>query len=67
MSKGQQLGIMLDEADKIHEQQRQLFIKNNVPHLEINQLPEPDKKEWHRLHSLSNELGDKMCKLILNK
>lgn len=64
MSKGQNLGELLNDGEKIHDQMDQLFIKNNLPTMDLRLLPEEDKKEWYRLKSICDNLSNKMCQAI---
>ncbi|HAH24939.1 MAG TPA: hypothetical protein DCL77_14495 [Prolixibacteraceae bacterium] len=67
MSKGEELGKLLEEGELIHAQMRQLFIKNNLSDMDLKLLPEDDKKEWNRLKEINQELSDQMCKVVGTK
>lgn len=64
MSKGEQLGILLDKADILHNQMNQIFLKQGLTTPELSLLPLSDKEEWLRLYEQSKEIADEICKLI---
>ena len=64
MSKGSELGKLLEQGEVLHAQMRQLFIKNNVNSMNLEELPEDDRKEWYRLQALTEKLTEYMCSII---
>ena len=64
MSKGEELGKLLAEGEKIHSQMRELFLKNNLTTMDLKELSEEDQKEWHRLKAISEKLSLDMCSVI---
>lgn len=67
MSKGEQLGILLDKADILHRQMNQIFLKQGLTTPDLSLLSPADREEWNRLYELSKELSDRICKLINEK
>lgn len=67
MNKGEQLGIMLDEADILHRQMNQIFLKQGLATPDLSLLSTGDRAEWNRLYEQSKEISDKICKLINGK
>lgn len=67
MSKGYFLEKWFRISDKLHAEMNGLFKKNNVPHLQINQLPDADRARWYELHAKCNRITDNVTALILNK
>lgn len=64
MSKGEQLGILLDKADVLHSQMNQIFLKQGLSTPELNLLSPDDKEEWYKLYEQSTEVSNEICKLI---
>lgn len=64
MSKGKQLGILLDKADVLHNQMNQIFLKQGLFTPDLSLLSPADKEEWYKLYEQHKELSDKICKLI---
>lgn len=64
MNKGEQLGILLDKADVLHNQMNQIFLKQGLSTPELNLLSPDDKEEWHKLYEQSTEVSNEICKLI---
>ena len=67
MNKGKQLGILLDEADILHRQMNQIFLKQGLTTPDLSLLSAGDRSEWNRLYEQSKEISDKICKLINGK
>lgn len=67
LSKGEQLGNLLIEAEKLSHEMRQLFLKNKVAELHFAGLPKEDFERWYELKGQHSKLGDAMCKVILGK
>ncbi len=67
MSKGQQLGILLDKADILHNQMNQIFLKRGLKTPNLNRLSSTDKAEWLRLREQSKKVLDEICELIMDK
>jgi hypothetical protein len=67
MNKGEQLGILLDEADILHRQMNQIFLKQGLTTPDLSLLSTSDRAEWNRLYEQSKEISDKICKLINGK
>lgn len=64
MNKGEQLGILLDKADILHNKMNQIFLKQGLNTPNLNQLEPEDKAEWFRLYEQSKKVSDEICKLI---
>lgn len=64
MSKGKQLGILLDKADALHSQMNQIFLNQGLSTPELNLLSPNDKEEWYKLYEQSKEVSNEICKLI---
>lgn len=64
MSKGEQLGILLDKAEMLHNKMNNIFLKQGSTTPDLGFLSPVDKEEWNRLYELSKEVSDKICKLI---
>lgn len=67
MSKGEQLGILLDKADALHKKMNQIFLKQGLKTPDLSLLSEGDREEWYRLYEESKNNSDKICKLINGK
>lgn len=67
MRKGQQLGILLDKADMLHNQMNQIFLKRRLKTPNLNRLSSADKAEWLRLREQSKKVLDEICELIMDK
>lgn len=64
MNKGKQLGILLDQADAIHKEMRQIFIKQGLSTPDLSLLSSNDRDEWNRLYEESKKVADEISKLI---
>jgi hypothetical protein len=64
MSKGEKLGKLLSEGEKVHAQMRDLFFKNNLSSMDLKELPEEDQQEWYRLKAITEKLSADMCNII---
>lgn len=64
MSKGEQLGILLDKAEMLHNQMNQIFLKQGLKTPDLSLLSPADKEEWYSLYEQSKETSDEICKLI---
>jgi hypothetical protein len=49
MSTGEQLGILLDKADILHNQMNQIFLKQGLNTPDLNLLSLADKEKWYSL------------------
>lgn len=67
ISKGYFLDKWFKISDSIQAQMTYIFIKNNVPHLELSLLPESERNIWKDLHSKSNRVTENICKIINEK
>lgn len=64
MRKGEQLGILLDKVNVLHNQMNQIFLKQALFTPDLSLLSPADKEEWYKLYEQHKELSDKICKLI---
>lgn len=64
MNKGEQLGILLDKANILHEQMNQIFLKQGLTTPDLSLLSPVDREEWNRLYEQSKYVSDEICKLI---
>ncbi|MCP3931139.1 MAG: hypothetical protein GY705_18805 [Bacteroidetes bacterium] len=64
MNKGEQLGILLDKADVLHNQMNQIFLKQGLDTPDLTLVSASDKEEWYRLYEESKEVSNQICKLI---
>lgn len=64
MSKGEQLGILLDKADTLHKKMNQIFLKQGLKTPDLSLLSGGDREEWYRLYEQYKNNSDKICKLI---
>lgn len=64
MNKGEQLGILLDQADAIHKEMRQIFIKQGLGTPDLSLLSSDDREEWNRLYEESKKVADEISELI---
>ena len=64
MSKGEQLGILLDKAEMLHNKMNNIFLKQGLTTPDLNSLSPTDKEEWNRLYEKSRETSDQICRLI---
>lgn len=64
MNKGEQLGILLDKADILHNQMNQIFLKQGLTTPDLSLLSPVDREEWNRLYEQSKNVSDEICKLI---
>ncbi len=64
MNKGKQLGILLDQADAIHKEMRQIFIKQGLSTPDLSLLSSDDRETWNRLYEESKKVMDEIIKLI---
>ena len=64
MNKGEQLGILLDKADVLHNQMNQIFLKQGLDTPDLTLISASDKEEWYRLYEESKEVSNQICKLI---
>lgn len=46
MSKGEQLGLLLDKSTLLHDQMNQIFLKQGLTTSDLNLLSSSDKEEW---------------------
>lgn len=66
MSKGEQLGALLDKANILYNQMNQIFLKQGLTTPDLSLLSSADKEEWQRLHELPKKVSDDICNLINN-
>ncbi len=66
MNKGEQLGILLDKADVLHNQMNQIFLKQGLDTPDLTLVSASDKEEWYRLYEESKEVSNQICKLKSN-
>lgn len=64
MNKGNQLGILLDQADAIHKEMRQIFIRQGLSTPDLSLLSSDDRTEWNRLYEESKKVADEISRLI---
>lgn len=64
MSKGEELGKLLDRGEKLHRQMDNIFAKAGVPLLDLKALSQPDMEEWNRLQSLNDEVVKQIGSLM---
>lgn len=64
MSKGEQLGILLDNADVLHKQMNQIFLKQGLEKPDLSLLSPEDKEAWYSLYEQSRGVESEICKLI---
>lgn len=64
MSKGEELGVLLDEGESIHQQMKSLFAKYNFNDLDLKSLPKADKEEWHRLQKMTGDINSRIAELL---
>lgn len=64
MSKGEQLGILLDKADVLHRQMNQIFLKQGLNTPDLTLLSSTDKEEWYKYYEESKKVADEICHLI---
>ncbi len=64
MNKGKQLGILLDQADAIHKEMRQIFIKQGLSTPDLSLLSSDDREKWNRLYEESKKVVDEISRLI---
>lgn len=64
MNKGKQLGILLDQADAIHKEMRQIFIKQGLSMPDLSLLSSDDREKWNRLYEESKKVADEISRLI---
>lgn len=64
MNKGEKLGMLLDEADILHRQMNQIFLKQGLTTPDLSLLSPEDREEWYRLYEHSKKVGDEICNLI---
>lgn len=64
MTKGEEIGILLDKAGELHKQMDQIFLKQGLTTPDLSLLSPEDKDEWNRLYEQSKKVGDEICSLI---
>lgn len=64
MNKGEQLGILLDQADAIHTEMRQIFLKQGLGTPDLSLLSSDDREKWNRLYEESKKVADEISRLI---
>lgn len=64
MNKGEQLGMLLDKVDVIHEKMNQLFLKKGLYTPDLSLLSLGDQTVWHDLHKESKEVSDEIISLL---
>lgn len=64
MSKGEELGVLLDEGESIHQQMKRLFAKHNLNDLDLKSLPKADKEEWRRLQKMTGDINSRIAELL---
>lgn len=67
ISKGYFLDRLFKISDSIQAQMTYIFIKNDVPHLRLELLPESDRNIWNDLHKKSNRVCDMITRVINEK
>lgn len=67
MSKGDQLGILLDKADVLHKQMNQIFLRQGLKTPDLSLLSSADREEWNRLYEQCKKISDEICELINGK
>lgn len=67
MSKGDQLGILLDKADVLHKQMNQIFLRQGLKTPDLSLLSSADREEWNRLYEQCRKISDEICELINEK
>lgn len=67
VTKGERLGILLDQSDDIHKQMNNIFLKKGQTTPYLLNLSEEDRDEWLRLKSIYDRLADEIVELILGK
>lgn len=63
-SKGDKVGYLLDLANVLSGIMEQIFIDNNVNHLDLKALPEEAYNKWQELHKRHGRLGKLMTSII---
>lgn len=64
MNKGEQLDILLNNIEMLHNQMNQIFLKQGLNTPELSLLSTADKEEWLRLYELSNKITNEISELI---
>ncbi len=67
MSKGEELRKRFDSASTVSDEMDRLFLRNNLSLLDLNQLPEEDKKRWYELKAINEDLSSQICSIINDK
>ncbi len=63
-SKGDKLARLFHQTDAISKSMEQIFIDNNVNHLDLKALPEEDYALWQSLHKQHTRYGHLMYKIL---
>lgn len=64
MNKGEQLSILLDKSDALHDRMRRIFQKQGLKDMDLTLLPAADRAEWCELYEQAKKIADEICALI---
>lgn len=64
MNKGDKLGELLDKAEAIHAEMKQIFIKNGLDRGDLKLLSPADRDEWYRLKAESDVLEKEIADIF---
>ena len=67
LSKGERLEIILNQVEEIHKKMNLIFEVNNVPYLQLNQLPDIHREMWIEYQKEASDLMQKSADIILSK
>lgn len=62
--KGEELGLMLNKSDMLHNQMKQILLKEGLTTPDLSLLSPGDKAEWNALYEQSKEVSEGICKLV---
>lgn len=60
MSKGAELGVLLDAADKVHHDMNMIFIGKGLSTPDLSTVTNSEREEWYRLKGISDSLAEEM-------
>lgn len=64
MTKGEELGVLLDKGEIIQQQMNAVFTRYNAKYLDLKSLPKEGREEWNQLFKQKNEITAQIGKLF---